>query len=324
VYDRQHAAAAPSLGCRLPCGCIPARLRRFVRLLSRHRRGSESTGGGEEDRARIRYRRRPASAGAPRGGIARARRGLPRERDRGRVRRTRVTQPPEGAIAADGSPSVSPDGKTIAFARAIPGESPRIYLVAIDGSGLRRLTQGNSAEIQPVWSPDGTHIAFSRADGEHFDLFVAGADGSAPVQLTHTELADEDSCTWSPNGLQLAFTRFLNDDEDVLAINVDGSAQHPLIRGRHDDASPSWSPEGSRIAITRDGRIAVFTFEHFKVAFLTEAGTKGTGPNWSPDGSRIVFTRDPGSIFVMNADGSKLAKVPLDKPATAAVWEPAG
>jgi Tol biopolymer transport system component len=235
-----------------------------------------------------------------------------------------ITQPPEGAIAADGSPSVSPDGKTIAFARAIPGESPRIYLVAIDGSGLRRLTQGNSAEIQPVWSPDGTHIAFSRADGEHFDLFVAGADGSAPVQLTHTELADEDSCTWSPNGLQLAFTRFLNDDEDVLAINVDGSAQHPLIRGRHDDASPSWSPEGSRIAITRDGRIAVFTFEHFKVAFLTEAGTKDTGPNWSPDGSRIVFTRDPGSIFVMNADGSKLAKVPLDKPATAAVWEPAG
>ena len=236
-----------------------------------------------------------------------------------------ITQPPEGAIAADGSPSVSPDGKTIAFARAIPGESPRIYLVAIDGSGLRRLTQGNSAEIQPVWSPDGTHIGFSRADGEHFDLFVAGADGSELTQLTHTPIADEDSCTWSPNGLQLAFTRFLNDDEDVLAIDMDGSEQHPLIRGRHDDASPSWSPDGPRIAITRDGRIAVFSFEHFKVAFLTEAGTKkDTGPSWSPDGSRIVFTRDPGTIYVMNADGSKLAKVPLDKPATAAVWEPAG
>jgi len=236
-----------------------------------------------------------------------------------------ITQPPEGAIAADGSPSVSPDGKTIAFSRAIPGDSPHIYLVAIDGSGLRRFTQGNRAEIQPVWSPDGTRIAFSRAAGDHFDLFVAGADGSGLTQLTHTPLADEDSCTWSPNGLQLAFTRFQNDDEDVLAINVDGTEQHPLIRGRHDDASPSWSPEGSRIAITRDGRIAVFSFEHFKVAFLREAGTrKDTGPSWSTDGSRIVFTRDPGTIFVMNADGSKLANVPLDKPATAAVWEPAG
>jgi Tol biopolymer transport system component len=235
-----------------------------------------------------------------------------------------ITQPPEGAIAADGSPSVSPDGKTIAFSRAIPGESPHIYLVGVDGSGLRRFTQGNLAEIQPVWSPDGTRIAFSRADGEHFDLFVAAADGSGLTQLTHTPLADEDSCTWSPNALQLAFTRFRNDDEDVLAINVDGTEQHPLIRGRHDDASPAWSPEGSRIAITRDGRIAVFTFEHFEVAFLTKAGTKkDTGPSWSPDGSRIVFTRDPGTILVMNADGSKLADVPLDKPGTAAVWEPA-
>ncbi len=105
---------------------------------------------------------------------------------------------------------------------------------------------------------------------------------------------------------------------------MDGTEQHPLIRGRHDDASPSWSPEGARIAIARDGRIAVFTFEHFKVAFLTKGTNKDTGPHWSPDGSRIVFTRDPGTIFVMNADGSKLAKVPVDKPATAAVWEPAG
>jgi dipeptidyl aminopeptidase/acylaminoacyl peptidase len=235
-----------------------------------------------------------------------------------------ITQPPEGGIAADGSPSVSPDGKTIVFSRAIPGEPPHIYLVGVDGSRLRRFTQGNLAEIQPVWSPDGTRIAFSRAHGEHFDLFVAGADGSGLTQLTHTPLADEDSCTWSPNGLQLAFTRFQNDDEDVLAINVDGTEQHPLIRGPHDDASPAWSPEGSRIAIARDGRIAVFSFEHFKVAFLTETGTKkDTGPNWSPDGSRIVFTRDPGTIFVMNADGSKLVEVPLDKPGTAAAWEPA-
>jgi hypothetical protein len=66
-----------------------------------------------------------------------------------------ITQPPEGAIAADMSPSVSPDGKTIAFARAIPGESPHIYLVGIDGSGLRRSPRATRSRSSPSGRPTG-------------------------------------------------------------------------------------------------------------------------------------------------------------------------
>jgi len=75
----------------------------------------------------------------------------------------------------------------------------------------------------------------------------------------------------------------------------------------------------------RDGRVALFTFEDFDVAFLTDAGpAKDAGPHWSPDGSRIAFTRDPGTILVMGADGSNPTPVPLEGRATGAAWVPAG
>jgi TolB protein len=235
-----------------------------------------------------------------------------------------ITRAPEGGLASDGSPAVSPDGTTIAFQRSVPGKPPHIYLVGIDGTGLRRLTKGPAAEIAPAWSPDGARIAFSRTVGARFDLVVADADGSSLTQLTHTPRADEDGASWSPNGTQLGFTRFARDDEDLWVIDVDRTNAHALIRGGHEDSSPAWATDGARIALVRDGRIALFTFERFEVELLTPADpVKNAGPSWSPDGNRIVFTRDPGTIFVMDADGANPTPVPLDRQATGAVWVPA-
>jgi Tol biopolymer transport system component len=235
-----------------------------------------------------------------------------------------ITEAPEAGLASDDSPAVSPDGTVVAFQRSVPGESPHIYVVGIDGTGLRRLTEGPAAEIAPAWSPDGTRIAFSRAVGDRFDLVVSDADGSRLTQLTQTPNADEDGASWSPNGAQLVFTRFARDNEDLWVIDVDGANAHALVRGPHEDSSPAWAADGARIALVRDGRIALFTFERFEVEFLTPAGlVKEAGPSWSPDGDRIVFTRDPGTILVVDADGAKATPVPFDGQATGAVWVPA-
>src|SRR5262245_50172114 len=224
-----------------------------------------------------------------------------------------ITAPPDGGLAADMAPSVSPDGRTIAFARAVPGEPPHVYLVGVDGSDPRRISDVEDAEISPAWSPDGTRLAFSRVVGERFELFVAHADGSEAVRLIHTPRADEAGASWSPNGTQIAFTRFAHDNEDLWVVDADGANGHALVRGRHEDSSPAWAPDGARIAIVRDGRIALFTFERFEVQLLTPPSpTKEAGPRWSPDGASIVFTRDPGTIFVMDAGGSTPKPVPLD------------
>ena len=69
------------------------------------------------------------------------------------------------------SMSFSPDGQVIAFewsaaGAGAPFDNTQIYLVNLDGSGMRQLTLDSSAPHRWLnWSPDGRHIAFQRNDG---------------------------------------------------------------------------------------------------------------------------------------------------------------
>src|SRR5256885_3252938 len=63
-------------------------------------------------------------------------------------------------------PRVSPDGKRVAFtigdvnfdANKVVNQ---IYVMALDGSGLKQLTSGASSATAPRWSPDSKKIAFT-------------------------------------------------------------------------------------------------------------------------------------------------------------------
>jgi TolB protein len=104
-----------------------------------------------------------------------------------------------GPVMVDlGSPSWSPDGRTLAFT----GRGGDIYTVHADGTGLRKLTAGPGWNVGSEWSPDGRRIVFSssRDDPAHrtFDLFVMNADGSGQRNLTHTPGVSEHAASWAP------------------------------------------------------------------------------------------------------------------------------
>lgn len=66
--------------------------------------------------------------------------------------RVRLTDDP----AFDGWPSLSPDGRTIAFASRRAGARFHIFLIPVTGGAARQITFGDVAHYtQPAWSPDG-------------------------------------------------------------------------------------------------------------------------------------------------------------------------
>jgi hypothetical protein len=106
-------------------------------------------------------------------------------------------------------PDWSPDGAQIAFASA-GGHSASLYVVRADGTGLRKLLQGDTRSTvgalqQPAWSPDGRRIAFAAQPRltssyhiSQLDLFTVNSDGSQLRRLTATR-EYESAPAWSPH-----------------------------------------------------------------------------------------------------------------------------
>ena len=67
---------------------------------------------------------------------------------------------------SDAAPEGSPDGRKVAFMSQRDGNW-EIYVVNVDGSGLRRLTRDPAIDGLPTWSPDGQFLAFlSNREGD--------------------------------------------------------------------------------------------------------------------------------------------------------------
>ena len=196
------------------------------------------------------------------------------------------------------SASWSPIGNKIAFAVALDnfdggscnncGDS-EIYTIDSNGGNLFKVTDNGWDDTYPTWSPDGTKIAFiGRFDNSSNgakDLIVMDASGNNR-QLVMRNVGTGSASgapAWSPDGDKIAFV--LNSVEiefgtnyEVFTANADGTDVQNLT-GSY--ALPN-------------------------ILF---------SPTWAPDGSRIAFATfasGPTGIFVIDSDGSNLRQVFID------------
>jgi TolB protein len=156
-------------------------------------------------------------------------------------------------LTSVGSPSLSGDGKRIAFEGNSHGtqsaSDSHVWVCNTDGSGLRDLGPG----AMPTWSPRGKRIAFCKRSPEH-GVWVMQADGG------HQQLIDEAGwcAQWSPNGNMIAYTRRVNEAADFVIFNLVEDEFFPVFGDGRSGYSSfnwnfAWSPDSKRLCFKGNG-----------------------------------------------------------------------
>jgi hypothetical protein len=139
------------------------------------------------------------------------------------------------------------------------------------------------------------------------------------------------SAKFSPDGREILFDRGTDSGFDIFVMDEDGTNVRQLTT-TGSDYDPHWSPDGSKIAFTRQGEgaqsdIYVMDADGTDVQQLTDGGEGVTNlyPNWAPDGTAIAYvagvTGGPGSLVVMNPDGSEPSTL-VDGEVLGIAWQP--
>ena len=146
-------------------------------------------------------------------------------------------------------PSVSPDGRLIAYVAEVESGPHDLFVSQVSGEGRLRLTNDAAVEGWPRFSPDGQRISFTRREAGVSSICLVPAIGGTVT----TVLTGAAEAAWSPDGTRLAFTErpesnrtpalatARSDGSDIRTLYTAASSQ-PFIR------SPAWSPDGKQIA----------------------------------------------------------------------------
>jgi len=112
--------------------------------------------------------------------------------------------------------------------------------------------------------------------------------------------------TWSPDGTHLLWWDHRSGGWDLWRRDADGSNPANLTPETTGGCrSPSFSPDGSRIAFMRDdpAGLWIMNADGSDMRQLSERGHRDVPPQWSPDGARLLYgdleERDDGDLAMI-------------------------
>ncbi|AEI50600.1 peptidase S9 prolyl oligopeptidase active site domain protein [Runella slithyformis DSM 19594] len=278
-----------------------------------------------------------------------------------------------------GDPHISPDGKWVAYTLSSVDSAKNkrntdLWMQSWDGKESIQLTFSPDGESQPRWSPDGKYLSFtsSRNGLTGSQIWLMDRRGGEARVLTDLKKGDLSDYEWSPDGKKIALVisslpdtsksktpkpividrfRFKQDVEGYLTqktthlylYDVASKKLDTLTKGKYNESSPKWSPDGTQIAFVsnrtadpdRNGNTDIWVIDAKPNAVMKQITTwtgRDSGPEWSPDGKQLAYVRSTSSenyfmydqsvLCVVAKDGGepKLLSLALDRPVSSPLW----
>ncbi len=236
-------------------------------------------------------------------------------------------------------PAVSPDGNNIAYANWYSDSTLYdIFIMNIDGTNQRDITEMVGQDNCPSWTFDGTKILFTNFGTVWASYSQTPVPKPSDRVIVINYYAIDPPDIYNPRG---PLSSSLNGDlvinaDGLRTFHSDGSGMQLIIPYDHNSDhliySPTWSPDGSKLAflsfkINSDIKVVLLDPNGANADTLVSSAATGNGEwegtnnefslCWAHDGKQIAFTRPDGPqdvgvgshIYVIKTDHTGLRQV---------------
>jgi Tol biopolymer transport system component/N-acetylneuraminic acid mutarotase len=240
----------------------------------------------------------------------------------------------------------SPDGSKLAFTDYRPDGTRGLFVMDSDGGDPVDVSPGLELADGLSWSPDGAMLAFGGCCDAGYQVYAVDADGTGLRQVSKV---DDDGVSgafmpaWSPDGASLAWVLTDYDEatdaetSKIVTSDLGGGDVVEIVRSTDTLESPTYSPDGSRLAFfSKGGRaypdlyvVRIDGDAGLEPTRLTDASIRLTsGPRWQPDSSSVVFagqdSDDNYGLYRVDVAGSDVSILLQDAYIGSPTWSPDG
>jgi Tol biopolymer transport system component len=232
----------------------------------------------------------------------------------------KIEKPLTSGTLTSGDPSISPDGRWVAFVMNRSDTEGNVYKMSVDGGQPVQLTFFDAAtSSSPAWSPDGRRIAFICNQGGTAKVWTVNTDGGSVRSLDKTNSSDTNyGLAWAPSAEIIYQQPGLHN---LRRLNVETQEEEAILPKDSEGWLPSRpiiSPDGKEIALywnrpDNDG-VWVISLEKYSERFF---GPRHYSPfGWSPNGNSIyAFIPEGGREMIpIRLGDSKQSKTIITMP----------
>ncbi len=252
---------------------------------------------------------------------------------------TLLISPETGGGEMNLAPSLSPDGRYIAFLSERDLFTIELFLAdAQTGEVIRSLTRSvrdthfdalRFIDSAGGWSPTGDRIGISVFARGRNQIEIYATDGGARLQTVRVpeRIGEIRNPAFSPDGESIVFSGQAGGMTNLFLVDLESGEVDQLTDDRHAALQPTFSSDGRTIAFVTDVgpgtdfvnltfgsmSIGLFDLDTRQVEQLAPLGDADHwNPQFTPDGRELYFLADPDGfrdIYRVSLDDNSLVRV---------------